>query len=187
MADLQPGARRRYLEWLLMLSKVDDYVMTKLTPGPFELCAFMQMADQFSEKRRIVKDAFEAYAAIAMFFESEGFLNSEHGKIFKDKKLFRDISIFDQAERAKHVPDRRTHLSNKTMPKSFWREFEQLLRDHGLRPGDPDVVETVFPADWRKAIRRVVINCKYSLSSAMIFLAHGGINHIDCRLQHNIL
>jgi hypothetical protein len=70
MADLQPEARRRYLEWLLMLSKVDDYVMTKLTPGPFELCAFMQMADQFSEKRRIVKDAFEAYAAIAMFFES---------------------------------------------------------------------------------------------------------------------
>ncbi|KAF2657236.1 hypothetical protein K491DRAFT_756974 [Lophiostoma macrostomum CBS 122681] len=156
MADLQPGARSRYLEWQLMVSKLDDYVMTKLTPGPFELCAFMQMADHLSEERRIVKDAFEAYAAIALFFESEAFLNSEHGQIFKEK-MFSDVSIFDQAERAKHVPDRRTHLSNKTMPRKFWREFEQFLRDHGLSPGDPDIVEEVFPPDWRKAIRPVVV------------------------------
>ena len=120
----------------------------------------MKMASQIKEERRIVKDAFEAYAAIALFFESEAFLNSEDGSIFKesDNKLFSDISIFDQAERAKHVPDRRTHLSNKTMPDEFWKDFEQLLRDNGRGPGQE--VDDIYPLEARKAVRPVVVKCE---------------------------
>lgn len=150
MADQEPGALSRYAESKLMVQSMDRFVMTNgINTGPFKLCSFMKMASHFREERRIVDDAFQAYAAIALFFETEAFLASEVGVAFKDSKLF------DQVERSKHVPDRRTHLSNKTRPEEFWNDWEKLLKDNNRVPGD--IVDDIFPLEWRKAIRPIII------------------------------
>ncbi|KAF2875319.1 hypothetical protein BDV95DRAFT_604075 [Massariosphaeria phaeospora] len=148
-ADMEPGSLRRYTEWMIMVEKMDDFVMSEINPGPFELYASMRIAEVFTGEWRCVQDAFEAYASIALFFEKDAFLNSPMGAMFKDSKLF------DQAERAKHLPDRRTYMSNKTMPKVFWEDFEQLRRDNQIKPGD--VMDDVYPEEWQKAIRAIVI------------------------------
>jgi hypothetical protein len=153
MGDQEPGALTRYIEHRFMVDAMDCFVMTsRINTGPFELCKFMNMASAFCEERRIVDDAFSAYASIAMFFDTDAFLASDEGKPFLDSKLL------NQVERAKTVPDRRTHMSNKTMPKEFWAEFEKLLQDNKKQPGD--VIEDIFPMEWRKAMRPVIIGRK---------------------------
>lgn len=124
-----------------------------LNPGPFELCKFMQMASHFREERRVVDDAFMAYAAVSLFFDTDAFLAHHLGNMFKDSKLL------NQEERAKDVPDRRTHMSNKTMPTEFWRDWDKLLKDNNV--SSTDAVEDIFPMEWRKTIRPIVIRCKY--------------------------
>ncbi|KAF2180722.1 hypothetical protein K469DRAFT_692577 [Zopfia rhizophila CBS 207.26] len=149
MADFEPGARAKYAELVAMVKKMDDFVMSKITAGPFELCAYMRMARHFTEERRVVTDAFEAFAAVALFFDTDAFLESEHGQMFKDSMLF------NQAERAKHLPDRRTHMSNKTIPKEFWSEWDHILRSNDREAGDH--IEDIYPKEWGKAIRPLVI------------------------------
>jgi hypothetical protein len=148
-ADLQPGAYKHYAQQQLMVMCMDSIVMSGLNPGPFELCKFMQMASHFREERRIVDDAFKAYAAIALFFDTDKFLASPISELFTDSKLLK------QEERAKDVPDRRTHKSNKTMPPEFWKDWDKLLRDK--KRTSSDAVDDIFPMEWRKAIRPVVI------------------------------
>jgi hypothetical protein len=123
--------------------------MSSLNSGPFELCKFMDMAPLFTQERRTVDDAFSAYAAVALFFDSKAFLDSEKGHVFKDSNLI------DQAERAKHVPDRRTHKSNKTMPKSFWEEWDRLRKDNNRE--EDDHTYDIMPLEWRKAMRPAII------------------------------
>ncbi|KAF2126227.1 hypothetical protein P153DRAFT_378428 [Dothidotthia symphoricarpi CBS 119687] len=150
MADQEPDAFAHYYGQMFLFNAMEDYVMTSgVDPGPFELCKFMRMKDLFLEERRIVDDAFKAYASIAAFFKTEAFLASEDGKPFRESKLL------NQAERAKQVPDRRTHMSNKTMPTSFWRDWDKLLKDNGRRTRD--TVEDIFPTEWRNAIRPIII------------------------------
>lgn len=148
--DQEPGALKHYDVANSMVAAMDSFTMVAgLNPGPFELCKFMQMAPHFREERRIVDDAFKAYAAIALFFDTEKFYAHELGKVFQCSKLL------DQVERAKEVPDRRTHMSNKTMPKGFWKEWDKLLKDNKRSAGES--VEDIFPTEWRNAIRPAVI------------------------------
>jgi hypothetical protein len=132
-----------------MIVAMDKFVMSDIDPGPFELCEFMQMAPLFRKERRIVEDAFQAYAAIAMFYKTDEFLASEFGTPFKSSLLF------DQEERAKRIPDRRTHLSNRHMPAELWAEREKLLKAN--KRGVLQWVDDIYPMEWRKAIRSVVI------------------------------
>lgn len=140
---------RKEIHWRVMASFMDDIVMSSLNPGPFELCKFMEMAPLFTQERRIVDDAFNAYAAVALFFDTQTFLNSEKGRVFKDSNLI------DPVERAKHVPDRRTHQSNKTMPKSFWEPWDRLRKDNN-REVDDETYD-IMPLEWRKAMRPAII------------------------------
>ena len=163
MADMEPQAGEHYLQTVAMVTRMDDFTMSRVTSGPFELCAFMDMAYHFQDERRIVKDAFEAYAAIALFLDTTDFLNSEQGQ------MFRNSTLFDQAERAKHVPDRRTHLSNKTVPKGFWAEWDKLMKDHGR--SSENEVDGIYPMEWRKAIRAVVVRL---FRAGILCTAYGG-------------
>lgn len=159
LGDAEPNALSRYVEHKFMVDAMDEFIMSHgVNPGPFELCKTMHMADLFREERRIVDDAFRAYASIAVFFESDTFLASEHGEPWRDSKLF------DQEERARHVPDRRTHLSNKTMPKDFWNDWDELLKRNKRHSGD--VCDDIFPMEWRKATRSVIIKRECNLSTA---------------------
>jgi hypothetical protein len=159
-ADQEPGAFRRYAGLKLIVTLMDSFIMGNgLNPGPFELCKFMQMARHFREERRVVDDAFKAYAAVSLFFDTDAFLAHHLGSMFKDSKLL------NQEERAKEVPDRRTHMSNKTMPTEFWRDWDKLLKDNNV--SSTDAVEDIFPIEWRKTIRPIVIRCKYFLCYVM--------------------
>lgn len=154
MADQEPEALVHYFGQMALVNSVDNFVMTSgVDPGPFELCKFMRMKDCFFEERRVVDDAFKAYASMAAFFQTEAFLASEDGRLFKESMLL------NQAKRARQVPDRRTHKSNKTMPAEFWNDWDQLLKDKGRETRDP--VEDIFPMEWRKAIRPIIIRRKY--------------------------
>jgi hypothetical protein len=151
LGDAEPSALKRYVEHKYMVDTMDTFVMENGTvdPSPFELCQTMQMADLFIEERRISDDAFSAYAAIAVFYSGAAFLASPHGEPWRDTKLL------DQAERAKHVPDRRTHRSNKTMPAAFWKDWEALLTQNKRQAGD--TIDDIYPMEWRKALRRIII------------------------------
>ncbi|KAF1830577.1 hypothetical protein BDW02DRAFT_558680 [Decorospora gaudefroyi] len=166
LGDLEPGALSRYLECRDMVDAMDKFVMTSgINPGPFELCKFMQMAQLFYEERRIVDDAFKAYASIALFFETEEFLASNNGKPFRDSQLLK------QEERAKQLPDRRTHLSNRTMPKEFWKDWDKLLKDNKRTLQDD--VEDIYPMEWRKAMRPAIIRL---FKAGIICSSYSGIS-----------
>jgi hypothetical protein len=136
-----------------MINVMEQNIMTSgVIPGPFELCKFMQMEDHFREERRIVDDAFQAYAVCALFFDKDAFYATNLGDVLKDTKLL------DQEARAKDVPDRRTHMSNHTMPQEFWKDWDKLLKDNRRKPGE--TVEDIYPMEWRKAIRPIVVRCK---------------------------
>ncbi|RII23918.1 hypothetical protein CUC08_Gglean012749 [Alternaria sp. MG1] len=128
---------------------MDDFIMSAINPGPFELCKFMEMAPLFRKERRNVDDAFQAYAAIAMFYETKDFVASEYGTPFRSSLLF------DQEERSKRIPDRRTHHSNMYMPAKLWADRDKLLKDNNR--GALEFVEDIYPMEWRKAIRSVII------------------------------
>ena len=162
LGDAEPDALSRYVEHKFMVDAMDEFIMSRsINPEPFELCKMMQMADMFREERRIVDDAFAAYASIAVFFEGDAFLASEYGEPWRDTKLL------DQKERAKHVPDRRTHMSNKTMPKEFWKDWEELLKENKRHSGD--VVDDIYPMEWRKALRPIIIKRKHISFLSSIF------------------
>jgi hypothetical protein len=153
LADQEPGAIKRYGELMLMIATMDQMVMHGgLDPGPFELAKFMQMVDLFREERRIVDDCFKAYAAVSLFFKTDEFKAHRVGSMFKDSLLL------NQEERAKNVPDRRTHKSSKTMPTEFWKDWEKLLKDN--KRCSTDAAEDIYPMEWRKAIRPIVIRRK---------------------------
>lgn len=160
LGDAEPNALSRYVEHKYMVDAMDVFIMEdSVDPGPFKLCLTMRLADLFCQERRIVDDAFKAYAAIALFFRGEAFLASEFGE------PWRDTELLNQEERAKHVPDRRTHKSNKTMPAEFWNDWDNLLKANKRQEGD--TVEDIYPIEWRKAIRPIVIKRKCLLSASL--------------------
>lgn len=143
--------------------------MKELNPGPFELCKFLRIATQLLEEWRIVDDAFIAYASIAGFFETDKFLEmdkrfvSELMELTNAEKSAEDsasrmVKLFDQAERAKNPPDRRSSKGATTTPRSFWEPWDKI-RDEHQRDIDSECYD-IYPLEWRKTIRPVVINRK---------------------------
>ncbi|XPS80532.1 hypothetical protein M3J09_012484 [Ascochyta lentis] len=165
LGDAEPYALSRYVEHKFMVDAMDEFIMTRgINPEPFELCKTMHMADLFYEERRIVDDAFRAYASIAVFFEGDAFLASEQGE------PWRDTMLLDQEERAKHVPDRRTYKSNKLMPKEFWKDWDELLKQNKRTSGD--AVDDIYPMEWRKALRPIIIKL---FKAGVICSSYGGL------------
>jgi hypothetical protein len=161
-ADTSPNARLKDFQWLMTINFMDAFIMSKLNPGPFELCKFMEMAPEFVRERRIVDDAFTAYASIALFYDTDAFMKDRKSEMIRENYMnMFDFELLDQAKRAKDLShlDRRTHKSNKTMPRNFWADWNKLLRDNGRKEGDE--VDDIYPLEWRKAIRLKVLKCKY--------------------------
>ena len=158
MADFEPGHQLRWFQMQTMVNNMDSFLMNKITPGAFEMMAKLDLIELVQEERRIVTDAFEAYAAMSLFFEADAFLESEFGLLWTKEHL-----LLNQAERAKplHLPDRRSNRSNKTMPKEFWSEWDELLKKHKRGINYP--VEDIFPVEWAKVSRPIIIQRKLFL------------------------
>ena len=91
--------------------------------------------------RRTGRDAVEARAMAALFFRP-GFAASEFGEPYKESLLL------NQPERARNVPSRRPHTSNKFQPKSFWEEWDAYwTRNHRDDP---------WPLEWDVTIRPII-------------------------------
>ena len=93
--------------------------------------------------RRVGPDMHEAVAKTAMFF---GFITEAFEPEFQEE--LKDHLIVKQMERAKNLPDRRRHNSNKTMPKEFWDAWK-AVKQLGNRVDN-------FPDDWDRAIRPII-------------------------------
>jgi hypothetical protein len=106
----------------------------------------VDVMDEFNVDGSDMKDLQKALALIYPFFYPQ-FLKSNRGQQFKDSLLF------NQEERAKHAPDRRSHVSNKYVPKEFWDEFDGHTKSCDK---DGDDVLDVFPMEWDKTIRPII-------------------------------
>lgn len=90
-----------------------------------------------------------AIAKLSPFFFPD-FFESKPGQQYKDSLLY------NQEERAKHLPDIRTHTSNTYRATKFWGEWDEARKNmaHG---GDLDAI----PEYMDTAIRPIVAHCKW--------------------------
>jgi hypothetical protein len=158
-ADFGPDEPVRYVTPIVMSRKMEDYQMNKMTLSPFEMISSMGAMEKLTLDRRVVDDAFEAYASISLFYEADDLLKSEHGDIhWIFEKLVDEYFLLDQVERAKHVPDRRTSRSNKQLPKGFWDEWDRLCKAHGRTLAD-GMIEHFYPPEWDIVVRPIIARC----------------------------
>jgi len=92
------------------------------------------------------RDLHKAIGKLSPFFYPE-FLESKEGEEFKDSHLFQ------QEERAKHLPDIRSSVSNAYRPKAFWREWEKVKKSV------KELEE--LPIEWDVATRPIIAHCKF--------------------------
>ncbi|KAL8925664.1 MAG: hypothetical protein Q9208_003347 [Pyrenodesmia sp. 3 TL-2023] len=93
------------------------------------------------QHRRIVPDAQDAHAMAMLFFPSD-FLSSEYGVLHKDSLLFLT------KERALNPPPRRSWVSDKYKPASFWDEWMAYWKQAKY--------EDDYPVEWDIVIRPIV-------------------------------
>jgi hypothetical protein len=110
----------------------------------------VDVMNEFDVDGSDMKDLQKALALIYPFFFPH-FLKTKRGQPFKDSLLF------NQDERAKHTPDRRSHVSNKYVPKEFWDEFDGHTKSCDK---DGDDVLDAFPMQWDIAIRPIIAHRK---------------------------
>ena len=85
--------------------------------------------------RRMIPDMLQARGTMALFFPSI-FFESEFGILHKNSL------IVNQSERAKNLPNRRTHASNKWVDKKLFEEWDahwKQARHHDDYPLEWDV------------------------------------------------
>ena len=100
------------------------------------------------EHRKIIPDMQRAFSMMSLFFPSaEDFFASESGSEYKNHLLV------NQVERAKHLPVRRYKNSNRTMPKQFWKDWDEISGRSGS-------IQDVFPREWNAAIRPIIAHRK---------------------------
>lgn len=146
-----------------MIARMDDYQMTKLTLGPFEMIKAMELIKKMPiMDKRIVDDAFSAYAAISLFYEGEAFMKSPQAALFS-VPLFRDFleghPFLDQEARARQVPDRRSSQCNRMAPREMWTDWDRLCKENKRSMTDGEI-DNFYPAEWDKAIRPKIARCK---------------------------
>lgn len=104
--------------------------------------------------RRVTKDMIRAYTVTSLFFnrkEATEFLSSESGKQFANSQLF------DQAKRARHIPDIRSPHSNKWRPQEYWKDWDAIQKLHEKRAKTQDVYWIDrFPPEFKVIIRPII-------------------------------
>lgn len=102
----------------------------------------IQWLDTFGDDAR---DLHKAIGKLTPFFYPD-FLESKEGEAFKESLLFQ------QEERAKHLPDIRSSVSNANRPKAFWKEWEEVKKDM------KDLND--IPSKWDVVARPIIAHCK---------------------------
>ncbi|KAI1754831.1 hypothetical protein F4782DRAFT_528188 [Xylaria castorea] len=127
------------LEWLGVRADYTDYAQMATAPWPHPF---------------ITQDMLKAWAYMAIFFPdleecqpATDFFKSEEGQRHQESPLH------DPRQRASTLPDIRTKTSFRYRPKSFWREFDDIVTK---------ATETrtyyahAFPLQWGVAVRPIL-------------------------------
>ena len=138
-ADLEQGAQERYREAALIVDQMSRFDEEQ---HRFRYIRDLHFLGVHPHKhRRIMPDMLQARGMMGLFFPSS-FFESELGI------LHRDTLIVNQSERAKNVPNRRTHASNKTVDKKLFEEWDAHWKQS---PGSHD-----YPLEWDIANRPII-------------------------------
>lgn len=138
-ADLEPGAKERYREATILTEQMSDFDEVK---HPFKYVRDLHFLGVHPHKhRRTAPDMLQARAMMTLFFPSS-FYDSELGILHKDSLIVK------QSERANHLPNRRTHASNKFIDKQIFEEWDAHW--NRSRYGDD------YPLEWDVATRPII-------------------------------
>ena len=138
-ADLEPGAEQRYREAAILIEQMSEYDEEKHRLRYLRDLHFLDVHPH--RHRRMVPDMLQARGMMALFFSSS-FFESEHGISHKGSL------IVNQSERAKTIPNRRTHASNKWIDKKIFEEWEAYWK----QPNNLDE----YPLEWDIITRPIV-------------------------------
>ena len=145
-ADLEPGARERYLEALNIVEKMETCLRQKCPLFTLGLPVFLDVHPQ--AHRRVFRDMRKALAMMALFFPIgfEKFVDDYDGDLANHM-------IINQGERAKNRLDRRNPLSNTLRQADFFKEIEDTFEKN----------YEWCPDEWDQALRPIVAKCKMTL------------------------
>lgn len=153
-ADLEPGAIQRYQDSLDLIKKMEKALNNR---GPLRFIipfAFLDLNPK--AHRRIVPDMRQAFSMMALFFPST---TAMYEAEFESK--LESHPIVNQAERARHCPDRKNPESNNNFPKDLWKELDSIRRRD---------LHDNFPEEWDRTIRPIIARCTFtSPNSSRIF------------------
>ena len=146
-ADLEPHAQTHYIEMMEMTKKCRRFIHKKFDCAPVILS--FRLLDSLNVETEDSKDVHKAVAKIAAFFYAP-FLESDDGE------PFRESLMFNQAERAKNVPDIRSYISNKYRSPEFFTEFDK--ETSAMQELDD------LPLEWDVHIRPIIAHRKSSVN-----------------------
>jgi hypothetical protein len=159
---MEPGAQQKYDESLRLIDAIEKNEMKKLDKARFCIFILDLLGVQPYIEKRSRRDVVAAFAKICPFFPEHKvasiseFLDSEAGADFKDSLLFKPT------ERAKSLPNRRSHTSNPYRPEEFWADWEsKITRVEGRRRNEPTyLLADQYPLEWDVIIRPILAQCK---------------------------
>lgn len=172
MADLEPGAREKYVESMKMIVGAQNFSSNSAGTAwawfcldildMLELRAWYDDYDQNPlspwPHRYLAQDVTQAFVTMGLFFPNvevtklvKEYLDSEEGSQFKGSE------IFDSVSRSRKLPDRRSRTSQSRKPKSFFKELEELDQCESM-------VDS-YPMEWSKAVRPIIAKRKQTHSA----------------------
>jgi hypothetical protein len=171
MADLEPGAQEKYVEMTDMINRMIEY--RRGVGGNVRGSRILDwMAVHPLEHPRVIRDMVHAVCTMDLFFPSGAlFFLSEKGAEFINSALL------NPAERAQTVLDRKTHDSNKCLPKKMWAEWDKLPHDKNYYP-------EICPFEWDKTIRPII--AKRKSSSPSIHIPTNQLFHPSIQRRHHL-
>ncbi|CAG8959200.1 hypothetical protein HYFRA_00012557 [Hymenoscyphus fraxineus] len=143
-ADTEPHAHERYIEMRSMAKKSLSFLMKTPVGEDNDRFIAMKLVADMNVSAEDMGDVRKALAKVLPFFTKD-FLDSESGLPFRDSLLFK------QEERAKTIPDCRTHVSNKHRKAEFWKPFDDAID----KLEDTDDLGS-FPDEWDVTVRPII-------------------------------
>ena len=138
-ADLEPGAEERYRETAIIVEQMAKFDEEKHKFRYIRDLHFLKVHPH--RHRRMIPDMLQARGMMALFFPSS-FFESEFGVLHKDSL------IVNQSERAKMLPNRRTHASNKYTDKKLFEEWDAHWKQSRHRDD--------YPLEWDVVSRPII-------------------------------
>jgi hypothetical protein len=149
-ADSEPHAQERYIEMLDLVKAWRKWSRRVDAPlGSEKAIIQMTLIGEMEVTLADTKDVEKAIAKVMPFFRTN-FQDSEKGARFKGSLMF------NQVERAKHVPDCCTSMSNMYRPARFWKTLEEAEDEM-----DDEEDMEALPEEWDLKTRPIIAQCKF--------------------------